>query len=104
VIETIRQGLQNEGIAVSIARLCRWIGVPRRTVCYEPVKSPSFGYRTIAHLLGFNKSIVQRMFQLVGRFTARLVFTFCSYTAIVRGYGLRQACITPYCIAHSRTA
>ena len=66
----IRQGLQAEGITVSIAKLCRWFGVPRRSVYYKPVKSPpkvdpkfvapikamieespSFGYRTVAHLL-----------------------------------------------------
>jgi len=85
VIETIRQGLQAEGITVSISKLCRWFGVPRRTVYYKPVKSapkvdpkfatpikamieesPSFGYRTVAHLLGFNKNTVQRVFQLMG--------------------------------------
>lgn len=37
----------------------------------EPIKtmieeSPSFGYRTVAHLLGFNKNTVQRIFQLKG--------------------------------------
>jgi putative transposase len=35
-----RQGLQAEGITVSIAKLCRWFGVPRRSVYYKPVKSP----------------------------------------------------------------
>lgn len=37
----------------------------------EPIKamieaSPSFGYRTVAHLLGFNKNTVQRIFQRMG--------------------------------------
>ncbi len=37
----------------------------------EPIKAlieeePSFGYRTVAHLLGFNKNTVQRIFQLKG--------------------------------------
>ncbi len=85
MIETIRQGLQADGITVSISKLCRWFGVPRRTVYYKPVKAepvvqerfvapikamieenPSFGYRTVAHLLGFNKNTVQRIFQLKG--------------------------------------
>ncbi|WP_122657372.1 IS3 family transposase [Burkholderia pseudomallei] len=85
VIETIRQGLKDEGIAVSISKLCRWFEVPRRTMYYRPVKSepkvqarfaepikalieesPSFGYRTLAHLLGFNKNTVQRIFRLMG--------------------------------------
>lgn len=85
MIETIHQGLQADGITVSIAKLCRWFKVPRRTVYYKAVKaspkldpqfvapikalieeSPSFGYRTVAHLLGFNKNTVQRVFQLMG--------------------------------------
>ena len=76
---------QLTGIAVPITKLCAWFGVPRRTVCYKPVKSPpkidpafeepikamieenpSFGYRTVAWLLGFNKNTVQRIFQLKG--------------------------------------
>lgn len=87
MIETIHQGLQADGITVSIAKLCRWFNVPRRTVYYKAVKaspkldpqfvapikalieeSPSFGYRTVAHLLEFNKNknTVQRVFQLMG--------------------------------------
>ncbi|WP_186038885.1 IS3 family transposase [Burkholderia gladioli] len=85
MIETIHQGLKEEGVVVSISKLCKWFDVPRRTVYYRPVKaepvvqarfsdpikamieeSPSFGYRTVAHLLGFNKNTVQRVFQLMG--------------------------------------
>ena len=85
MIETIRQGLKEEGIVVSISPLCRWFEVPRRTFYYQSVKAPpkvqprfaepikamiednpSFGYRTVAHLLGFNKNTVQRVFQLRG--------------------------------------
>ena len=63
--------------------VCR--AVPRRTAYYrprkaaravqaryaEPIKAmiehePSYGYRTVAHLLGFNKNTVQRVFQLKG--------------------------------------
>ena len=85
MIETIRQGLKEEGIVVSISQLCRWFEVPRRTFYYQSVKAPpkvqprfaepikamiednpSFGYRTVAHLLGFNKNTVQRVFQLRG--------------------------------------
>lgn len=59
--------------------------MPRRTVYYKAVKSapkvdakfvtpikamieesPSFGYRTVAYLLGFNKNTLQRVFQLMG--------------------------------------
>ena len=84
MIEMIRQGLQEEDISVSISKLCQWFAVPRRTFYYRPTKAapkiqerfaepikavieehPSFGYRTVAHLLGFNKNTVQRVFQLM---------------------------------------
>ena len=58
--------------------------MPRRTVYYRPTKKapvvqqqfaqpikqlieehPAFGYRTVAHLLSFNKNTVQRVFQLM---------------------------------------
>ena len=82
---TIQQGLRAEGVAVSMAKLCRWFEVPRRTVYYRTVKSapkvrpelaapikqmieaePSFGYRTVAGLLNMNKNTVQRIFRLMG--------------------------------------
>ncbi len=85
MIETIRQGLLEDGFDVSISKLCRWFGVPRRTFYYRPTKSartvqarfaspikamieenPSFGYRTVAYLLNFNKNTVQRIFQIKG--------------------------------------
>jgi putative transposase len=85
VIETIRQGLLEEGVEVSISKICRYLGIARRTVYYRPVKTapkvkpeleapikalieqePSFGYRTVAGLLGMNKNTVQRIFQLQG--------------------------------------
>ena len=85
MISSIRQGLKDDGFEVSISKLCRWFGVPRRTVYYRPTKAqpkvrpelaepikqlieeePSFGYRTVAGLLGMNKNTVQRIFQLKG--------------------------------------
>jgi hypothetical protein len=81
----IQQGLKEDGFTVPMTKLCRWFDVPRRTVYYKPVKStpkvqerfaepikqmieaePSFGYRTVASLLQFNKNTVQRIFQLKG--------------------------------------
>lgn len=35
----IQQGLLAEGVAVSIAKLCAWFGIPRRMVYYKPVKA-----------------------------------------------------------------
>jgi len=68
-----------------LSQLCRWFEVSRRTVYYQPTKvapkvdeqlvapikamieeNPSFGYRTVAHLLRMNKNTVQRIFQLKG--------------------------------------
>ena len=85
MIRTLHEGLRADGDEVSISKLCAWFGVPRRTVYYKPSKSapklddkfvdpikamieenPSFGYRTVAYLLGFNKNTVQRIFQLKG--------------------------------------
>jgi putative transposase len=85
MIEMIRQGLKADGFDVSISKLCRWFNVPRRTMYYRPLKAepkvqerfvtpikamieenPSFGYRTVAYLLGLNKNTVQRIFQLKG--------------------------------------
>ncbi len=85
MIRTLHEGLLADGINVPLTKLCAWFGVPRRTVCYKPVKSapkvdprfaepikalieaePSFGYRTVAWLLGFNKNTVQRIFQIKG--------------------------------------
>lgn len=82
---SLQQGLRADGIDVSMARLCRWFGQPRRTVYYRPTKAPpkvkpalaepikalieaepSFGYRTVAGLLDMNKNTVQRVFQLMG--------------------------------------
>lgn len=74
MILSLQQGLAEDGIAVSLVKLCEWFQIPRRTVYYRSIKSapkvqehlvqpikamieenPSFGYRTVAHLLGFNK-------------------------------------------------
>ncbi len=82
---SLQQGLRADGFDVSMAQLCHWFGVARRTVYYRstkaspkvhealsvPVKAlieaePSFGYRTVAGLLGMNKNTVQRIFQLKG--------------------------------------
>ena len=81
----IQQGPKEDGFTVPMTKLCRWFDVPRRTVYYRPVKStpkvqerfaepikqmiesePSFGYRTVASLLQFNKNTVQRIFQIEG--------------------------------------
>lgn len=68
MILRLQQGLLDEGIRASLSQLCRWFGVPRRTVYYQPTKAapkvdeqlavpikamieenPSFGYRTVAY-------------------------------------------------------
>lgn len=70
---------------MSIARLCAWFGVPRRSVYYRakarrcPVDTdradqikaiierfPTYGYRRIAILLGWNRKVVQRICQRRG--------------------------------------
>ncbi|MEO1020135.1 MAG: hypothetical protein AAFY56_20975 [Pseudomonadota bacterium] len=73
MIRSVQQGLLNDGVVVPVTKLCAWFDVPRRTVYYKPTKAapklddkfvvpikalieeePSFGYRTVAWLLGFN--------------------------------------------------
>lgn len=85
MIETIRQGLKEEGFEVSISQLCRWFNMSRRTFYYKATQSapklrpelvervkalieqePSYGYRTVAGLLSMNKNTVQRIFQIKG--------------------------------------
>ncbi len=85
MIASVRQGLKDEGVTLPLSRLCEWFEVPRRTMYYRsrrkppvlqerfvrPIKAlierePSYGYRTVAHLLGFNKNTVQRVFQQMG--------------------------------------
>ena len=82
---SVQQGLRDEGVTVPMTKLCQWFGVARRTTYYKPTKGPakvnaelaepikemieaepSFGYRTVAALLGMNKNTVQRIFQLKG--------------------------------------
>lgn len=85
MILSLQQGLAEGGFKVSLVKLCQCFEIPRRTVYYrstkaapkvqeqfvKPIKAmieenPSFGYRTVAHLLGFNKNTVQRIFQILG--------------------------------------
>lgn len=85
MIESVKQGLESEGVSVPMTKLCRWFEMPRRTLYYKPTKAapkvqerfeapikamidqdPSFGYRTVANLLNFNKNTVQRIFQIRG--------------------------------------
>jgi putative transposase len=68
-----------------MSQLCRWFELPRRTAYYKtckatrkvqerfeaPIKAMieqehSFGYRTVAGLLNFNKNTVQRIFRIRG--------------------------------------
>ena len=53
----LQQRLAEDGFKVSLVKLCQWFEMPRRTAYYR---------RTVAHLLGFNKNTVQRIFQIKG--------------------------------------
>ena len=82
---SVQAELTAEGHEVPLSKLCRWLGVPRRTVYYQPrprrsvldadkaarVKAvierfPSHGYRRIAIVLGWNPKVVQRICQKRG--------------------------------------
>ena len=93
MILELQQALKDDGVMVSLVKLCGWFGVSRRTVYYKPTKgepkvqeqfvkpikamieeNPSFGYRTVAHLLDMNKNTVQRVFSSwAGRFANGLL-------------------------------
>lgn len=38
---SIQQGLKDEGFLVTMAKLCQWFGVARRSVYYSPTKAPA---------------------------------------------------------------
>ncbi len=40
MIEGLRQGLKDDGVSVSISKLCQWFNIPRRTVYYKPCTAP----------------------------------------------------------------
>jgi len=67
--------LAQDGVKVSLVKLCQWFEMPRRTVYYrsakaepkvqehlvKPIKAMigenrALSYRTVAHLLRFNKN------------------------------------------------
>jgi putative transposase len=85
MILELQRALKDDGVIVSLVKLCAWFSVPRRTVYYKPTKgdpkvqakfvepikamieeNSAFGYRTVAHLLDMNKNTVQRVFQIMG--------------------------------------
>ena len=39
MILSLQQGLAQDGIAVSLVKLCQWFQIPRRTVYYRSCKS-----------------------------------------------------------------
>ena len=39
MIQTVKQGLEAEGVKVPMTKLCQWFEVPRRSVYYKPIKS-----------------------------------------------------------------
>ena len=84
-MRSLQAELAGEGHSVSISKLCRWLGLPRRTFYYQPkarphvindvlekrVKAtierfPTYGYRRLACVLGENRKPVQRILQLKG--------------------------------------
>lgn len=84
-MRSVQVELASEGHVVSLSQLCRWLGVPRRSMYYRPkrrrsvvdpdkaaqVKAvierfPSYGYRRIAVVLGWNRKVVQRICQAHG--------------------------------------
>ena len=38
MILDLQRALKDDGVVVSLVKLCNWFGVPRRTVYYKPTK------------------------------------------------------------------
>ena len=85
MIYSVHRRLAADGEEATLSQLCRWFGVPRRTLYYQAVKKkravnetiakrikgfinkyPEAGYRTVAWMLKLNKNTVQRIFQIKG--------------------------------------
>ncbi|WP_201353787.1 helix-turn-helix domain-containing protein [Hydrogenimonas urashimensis] len=77
--------MRSEGHPISITKLCRLFGIPRRSFYYKPIQRtpklnedrvrrvqekieafPTYGYQRLALLLGMNKKAVQRILRLKG--------------------------------------
>ena len=84
-MRTLYERLRAEGTPVSLSQLCRWLGLPRRSLYYRPLdqrrsvdpdkarevkavieRFPTYGYRRIAAVLGWNRKVVQRICQRRG--------------------------------------
>ena len=110
MIDLARQAAADEGVTVSMTKLCQWFGIPRRSAYYrsqrsapkvqprfvEPIKAmieenPSFGYRTVAHLLNFNKNTVQRWGQCLYRFSCGLITVWSSRVEASRRWSVVMA-------------
>ena len=84
-VRAVQGAMKSEGKAVTTTQLCRWFGVPRRTLYYRAkqrrialdeakvakVKAvieeqPTYGYRRIAFELEENRKVIQRIQQRKG--------------------------------------
>ena len=84
-MRSVQAEMASEGDVVALSKLSRWLGVPRRNLYYRPqrrrslvdpdkavqVKAvierfPTYGYRRIAVVLGWNRKVVQRICQRRG--------------------------------------
>jgi len=84
-VMSVQAELAAEGVRVPVSKLCSWLGIKRRTFYYHPVQRrstvdadrasqvkavierfPTYGYRRIAALLGWNRKVVQRICQRKG--------------------------------------
>ena len=56
MILSLQQGLAEDGIAVSLVKLCEWFQIPRRTVYYRRTKSAP---KVQEHLVGPIKAMIE---------------------------------------------
>lgn len=80
LVKSLQAELAQEGHAVSLVKLCQWLGLSRRSVYYRPKprrrvinaalaarvklaleRFPTYGYRRLACVLGENRKPIQRI-------------------------------------------
>ena len=85
LVRSLQAQLAEESHAVSVVKLCRWLGFPRRSLYYRPKslkrainadfavrvklaleRFSTYGYRRLACVLGENRKPIQRILQMNG--------------------------------------
>jgi IS5 family transposase len=83
MILELQRALKDDGVIVSLVKLCNWFGVPRRTVYYKPTKGDPKGNPLGQFSVGVNsvEALLQRTIDVA--LTIKLIFKASLSTVIV---------------------